>query len=262
MTNFIPAAVLSTLLACVAFALHAITPAGLAAAWLLCIIDTAIGGWQAFLILSLTFFLTAMADRYAGERADPGHVRRKSGKRDAIRILCNVGIASLAVVLAAVLHSRRFLTVYAAVMVESLADSLASKLGPLSEGLTVDICTFKKIAPGLSGGVSITGTAAAAIGSLIISLCLLLYPWSDWICVLSAAGCGFLGCMFDSAAGSLIQLKYRCPVCGSIVEGEIHCGQRTVQVKGMRFINNDMVNLLGNAFSFLLEIIFLAAIRY
>ena len=65
---------------------------------------------------------------------------------------------------------RGFMFVYAAVMAESLADSVASKIGPLTDGRTVDICTFRPAQAGISGAVSLAGTLAALMGSMCIGL--------------------------------------------------------------------------------------------
>ena len=55
--------------------------------------------------------------------------------------------------------------------------------------------------------------------------------------------------MFDSVLGSLVQVKYRCAVCGMVTERETHCGEKTLCVRGARWVSNDAVNLMSNAFS-------------
>ena len=59
----------------------------------------------------------------------------------------------------------------------------------------------------------------------------------------------FLGCMVDSILGSLVQRKNKCPVCGKITEKQIHCNSTTEHYSGVKAINNDMVNLICNAFA-------------
>ena len=51
----------------------------------LCLLITFAGGWTAFFVLAATFLLTVAADKLAGSRADPHGLRRKSGRRDAVR---------------------------------------------------------------------------------------------------------------------------------------------------------------------------------
>lgn len=255
--NFMLSCILPSVLAGVALWKKALTPAGTALAWVLSFGITYIGGAAAFAILTATFLLVIAADKAAGGRADPDGVRRKSGTRDAWRVLCNVGVGSVAMALYAVTCKRSFLYAYAAVMAESLSDSLASKIGPLSGGATVDLCSLRPMHPGLSGGVSVLGSGAGAAGAAIVGALCLLFPGVSYGKAAAIAAAGFAGCVFDSVLGSLAQVKYQCPACGMIVERETHCGVPTKACRGLRPINNDAVNLLSNLFSFLLAALFL-----
>ena len=248
--NIYLAVLLASALATLAIYKKAMTAGGVVAAWIMCIVITALGGPAAFAILAATFVLTVSADRLAGKRADPNGIRRKSGARDVSRVLCNIGFPTLAIMIFGITGKERFIFVYAAVMAESLSDSLASKLGPLSKGRTVDICTFRDTSPGLSGGVSGAGSAAAFAGAVVIGAISLVFEASSFKCGLLVALLGFSGCLFDSVLGSLAQVKYVCPVCGMVTERERHCGKSTVICKGFKPISNDAVNLLSNIFVF------------
>lgn len=253
--DFYLAVLLASALASLAIYAKAMTADGVAAAWIMCVIITSLGGPASFAILAATFILTVASDKLAGKRADPEGIRRKSGARDSYRILCNVGFPALAIIIYGITGEERFLLVYAAVMAESLSDSLASKLGPLSKGKTVDICTFRDISPGLSGGVSGAGSAAAFAGAIVIGGISTVFRASGFKYGLLAAILGFSGCLFDSILGSLAQVKYVCPVCGMVTERERHCGNNTVVCKGFKPISNDAVNLLSNLFVFLLSML-------
>lgn len=257
--SFLPALVLSSALAWLALWKKALTPWGTVLAWGMCLVICRMGGLPAFLILTVTFLATVAADKLAGKRADPSGLRRKSGKRDAVRVLCNVGIGTAMILLYGTLgksgHSPRFLLAYAAVMAESLSDSLASKLGPIGRGKTVDICTFREVGVGLSGGVSGAGSAAAALGAIVIGAICLLFPGADGKTALLVAALGSLGCLFDSVLGSRIQVKYRCPVCGALTERDRHCGVPGRVERGWHRVNNDTVNLLSNLFAAVLAIL-------
>lgn len=247
--NLSLALAVSSALAGLALWKKALTLWGTILAWGMSLAICVFGGLPAFLILAATFLLTVAADKIAGRQADPKGLRRKSGRRDAVRVACNVGVATATVLLYGILGEARFLFAYAAVMAETLSDSLASKLGPLGKGKTVDICTFRETGVGLSGGVSFTGSAAAALGAILIGALCLLFPVSDGIIALLVAAIGFAGCLFDSVLGSLAQVKYLCPVCGMLSEQDCHCGVPGEIVCGLRQINNDTVNLLSNLFS-------------
>ena len=54
---------------------------------------------------------------------------------------------------------------------------------------------------------------------------------------------GFFAAVCDSALGSGVQVKYRCPVCGTLTEKPVHCGVPGAAEKGVRWMTNDAVNL-------------------
>ena len=251
---------LSSALAGLSLWKRALTSAGTLLAWGMALAVCALGGLPAFLILAATFLGTVAADRLAGKRADPHRLRRKSGRRDVMRVLCNVGVGTAMILLSGLAGrpgppQSRFLLAYAAVMAESLSDSLASKLGPLGKGPTVDLLSFRPVDVGLSGGVSAAGCAAAALGALLIGGTTLLFPETGFKEALLVALTGFLGCLFDSVLGSALQVKYRCPVCGKISERECHCNTPGAVVKGFQPVSNDAVNLLSNGFTALLAVL-------
>lgn len=253
--NVFFAVLLSTALAGLAGYKKALTKGGILTAWILCIIISFFGGLPAFAILAVTFILVVAADKLVGKRADPNGIRRKSGARDAYRVLCNIALPSIAIMVYGITGKDSFLFAYAAVMAESLSDSLASKLGPMTNGKTIDICTFRKITPGLSGGISRAGSVAAFTGALVIGEMSLAFGfWASEYALLVAL-LGFSGCLFDSLLGSVAQVKYVCPVCGMVTERDSHCGKKTSICKGLKPINNDMVNLSSNAFVFVVSLL-------
>ena len=69
-----------------------------------------------------------------------------------------------------------------------------------------------------------------------------------------AAVCAFVGVMFDSLLGSLMQVKYRCMLCSKITERRTHCDLPTEQVGGVYFIDNDVVNFSSGFFTAALAI--------
>jgi uncharacterized membrane protein len=74
------------------------------------------------------------------------------------------------------------------------------------------------------------------------------------LCTLAGL-CAFVGVMIDSILGSLIQVKYKCPVCEEITEKPEHCGAPTQKYSGVSFVNNNAVNLISTAVSAALAIV-------
>ncbi|MGL4373112.1 MAG: DUF92 domain-containing protein, partial [Turicibacter sp.] len=56
---------------------------------------------------------------------------------------------------------------------------------------------------------------------------------------------GFLGSLVDSLLGALVQVKYQCVKCGLITENKIHHNQHCKQIKGIKYLTNDAVNLFS-----------------
>ena len=251
--RLIPALLLSTGLAALALWRGALTQDGTALAWLLCLAVTALGGGTAIAVLAVTLLATAAADRFAGERTDPTGVRRKSGSRDAARVACNVGVASGSMALFGLTGNAAFLCGFGGAMAESLADSLASKLGPLSKRPPRDICTGLPVPPGLSGGVSPLGTYAELIGAAIVAA-VCAVGWHNTALLPAVLASGFLGAVFDSVLGSRAQVKYRCAVCGNATERKTHCAAATIRVSGRTWVTNDAVNLMSNLFAAMLAV--------
>lgn len=235
----------SSLLALLAWHKRALTAVGSLVACALCVLISAAGGWTAFTVLAVTLLGTVAADKLAGDRADPGRVRRKRGTRGAVRVLCNVGVGAAAMGFCLITNRTAFAVAFAAVMAESLADSLASKIGPLSAAPPRDLCTGRPVPAGLSGGVTLLGTFTEVVGAAVIAAI-----WAagtrDLRAGLIVFTAGFLGAIADSAFGSRLQVKYRCAVCGAITERETHCDLRATPISGFARVNNDTVNFLSN----------------
>jgi len=138
-----------------------------------------------------------------------------------------------------------------------MSDTVSTEIGLYFGGEPVLITNPKRKVPkGYSGGVTLIGLLGGAIASIIFSFIAVIFldlynPLSYLILVLS----GFLGSIFDSFLGALIQAKYRCEKCGAIVETKLHCGYNTVLIKGYESIDNHMVNFLSSLFGGVLAVI-------
>ena len=97
--------------------------------------------------------------------------------------------------------------------------------------------------------MSFIGTFAALVGATLISTIAFMFGTVNLKLFFIVTAAAFLGSVFDSFLGSLFQVKYKCPVCGSLTEREEHCGSATVKVSGYSCIDNDIVNVLSSLFS-------------
>ena len=248
-TNYILPILLTPLILIFAIEKKALTSDGIVSAIAVDVILTLMLGNFGFGLL-LAFFVGGIAtDKIKKKSKKTGQkVKKKSECRNSIQVLAN----SLAAVICSVLYfitgNKAFLIAFVASFAEALADTSASGVGALSRK-AFDPFRMKSCPVGISGGMSVIGTCASAIGAILIALIAFASGVvSIWEASLVALG-GFLGGVFDSLLGSLLQVKYKCTVCGTIVEKKQHCGKSTEKHSGLAFVNNDMVNLLGTIFA-------------
>ncbi len=241
--------ILSLFLATIAYYKKAMTMNALILAFIFSCIITYYGGLASFLILCTVFLGTVIAGLIQPEkrRAKSKDIHAKGHAKDVQSIIANVMPGTLVLLL----NIPYMQVIYAALMAEAIADSLASDIGILSDKPPYNILTLKKSTHGLSGNISPLGMSAALIGSAIIGLIYFLFN-HNFTYFLIITICGFLGNLLDSFLGALLQVKYECPKCHIITEQENHCNTKTIRKSGNKFFNNDVVNLLTNALTGLL----------
>ncbi len=144
------------------------------------------------------------------------------------------------------------------------ADTLATEIGLLNPTPPRLITKpWETVPAGTSGGVSLMGEIATILGSLLIggTAALLAAPfWYSLIgapplfelinfapvtMVLVALFGGLVGCTIDSLFGATIQGHWRCQVCNKKTEKKVHCGESADYLRGNRFFDNNMVNLVS-----------------
>lgn len=241
--------ILAVLMAAASYRLKVLSLSGALGTILVGTIVFGLGGWP-FSIPLLFFFITstAMSKLKSDIKLKSLKIIEKAGPRDIRQVLANGGIASLCVIAITITGDERWFFLYLASLGVAAADTWATEIGTLLAGRPVSIINFKEVPPGSSGGVSIPGTLASIIGSwatVFISLPFTAYIRDLHILWYTSAA-GFTGAIIDSLLGATIQGVYRCSDCRAIVEVKYHCGIKADRIRGMRVINNDMVNFLSN----------------
>lgn len=248
---------LSLILAILAFIKKALTKPALILAFCFAIIICYCGNLKTYLILVIVFLGAIITKKIKQHNLySDQNLIEKSGAKDIYQIIANVSIGAILLLIYYLTNNEIFLISYSCVMAESLADTLASDIGVLSKKAPINIITFKKSTPGLSGNVSTLGFASALLGSTIISI---IFSFSNFklsiflIIILSS----FLGCLVDSLLGAALQVQYRCQKCQIITEKKYHCKTPTKYYKGLKIINNDVVNFISNTITMLISILLL-----
>jgi uncharacterized protein (TIGR00297 family) len=237
MTQLLFGFLLAILIAFSAYRAHSLSKSGAWGALLEGTIIFGLGGWQ-WAVLLLAFFIssTALTRLFGKQKAALNEKFEKGGVRDIGQVLANGGIAALFAGLHFFFPATSWTWMaFAASLAAVNADTWATELGVLNPaGPRLITRLRERVERGTSGGISVYGTLAAAGGAAFIALMAALVTFS-----------GLLGAMFDSILGATVQAIYRCPRCDKETEKHpVHtCNTRTVQVRGWKWLNNDMVNL-------------------
>ncbi len=212
------------------------------------------------LVLLITFLAgSVLVDKIKGIKKIEDSITKKCGPRDGIQVIANGLIPMFMTLLFAGTSQPAFLFGYIASLSESLADTAASGMGVFSNRV-VDIFRMRQTKKGLSGGMSVIGTVSALVASFIIPMIAFAFGVINWFLVIIIALSAFVGTVFDSLLGSLLQVKYKCKVCGEITEREQHCRKSTERLSGFVFWDNDVVNLFSSLFAALLTVVFVLVI--
>ncbi len=198
------------------------------------------GGWQAALVL-FAFFIPSVALSRLGRARKRALVDvGKHGARDAWQVLANGGVAALCA-LVAMRFGAPWLAAFAGAFAAASADTWGTEIGTLVRQAPRSILTFKPLATGMSGGVTVAGTLAEIAGATFVALVALLVGVAAFVPV--AVG-GIAGALVDSILGASLQSLRHCPACGRDCETDPHeCGSATVARRGLDWFGNDAVNL-------------------
>jgi uncharacterized membrane protein len=175
--------------------------------------------------LVVLFLLTFAATRFGrGEKEKLGVADDRSG-RNAAQVVANLGMAGVAAALALAIpltHDPKLLglagnlggnnrsldwstlcsVMLTAALAEATADTLSSELGEVLGGEPVLITTWRRVAPGTDGAISVAGTSAGVLGALLV---LVVASLTLRLSVSAAVASGVGACagfFFDSLLGA------------------------------------------------------------
>lgn len=260
MLNFFVGLISSFLIAYVAYKKSSLNKSGFFAAIVLGTGIYFFGGlW--FSVIMVAFFVSSSIltkfKNYNKDKLDK--INAKGGNRDYIQVMANGGIGLILAILYYFYSEPIFLLAYSISFAEATADTWASEVGVLSKKKPVSIINFKPLDKGMSGGISILGTTFAFLGASLIAGIYFIASISMYkdikqglISAIICAVIGFIGSIVDSVLGATVQAKYYCKDLNAITEKRVHKGKLNKLVKGITFINNDVVNLSSNLISVLI----------
>ncbi len=187
----------------------------------------------------------------------------KGGERDAAQVFANCLPPVFYVILLTFFSitdplSPLFIAV-ATYFASANADTFSTEIGILAKRAPRWVLNPRRtVEKGTSGGVTLLGSLAGALGSLEIAflhvLCVYLVASSsrsyfDIVIAISTVFIGGnLGNIIDSLLGASVQGYYFCPSCQIGTEKRIHVkcnGTKTYLIRGWKVISNDWVNLIA-----------------
>jgi uncharacterized protein (TIGR00297 family) len=245
----------ASVVAFVAFHRHTLSASGAIAATLIGALIVIGAGWWGGVIL-ISFFVTSSALSLIRAQRRLGTLDRHSRghRRDAVQVLANGGIATLMAIAFGLSEEARAFAAFAGALAAANADTWATEIGGMSGQTPRLILSGKKVAPGVSGGVTAAGLLASFAGGAGIGLVAALGIALGFVddgpsairMIVAATFGGFCGSIVDSIIGERYQAVYLCPACNLETEDRIHrCGADAKRLRGVSVINNDTVNGLA-----------------
>ena len=205
-----------------------LTAGGAAAGWLVGVVVLIGTGWAGGAVLA-AFFVS-------------GSVVSSGERRNERQVLANGGPAAAGALLG-ILEPGLGLWIVTGSLAGAAADTWATGIGARSRTPPRLIGFGLRVAPGTSGGMTALGSAGAAAGALFVAAVGALAGRAPALLPLGTL-VGFAGMVADSALGALWQGRFRCPDCDEATERRVHrCGARTRHAGGLRWLDNDAVNL-------------------
>jgi uncharacterized protein (TIGR00297 family) len=199
-------------------------------------------GW---IVLLLTLFITStLLSRWRRPARDlllEGIVE-KGGARDAMQVLANGAVFAVSAVAFLVWPSATWMATAAGAIAAATADTWSTEIGTVAGGAPRHILNGSVLSPGMSGGITVAGSAAAVLAAFVIAGVVGLVAWP--LSTLSIVAGGVGGALVDSVLGATIQERRWCEHCGQSTERRVHgCGATTVVRGGLGGFTNDVVNL-------------------
>ena len=239
---------LAALIAFVARRARSLTVGGAAVATVVGTVAVA-AGWNWGVLLIVYFASSTLLSRSgrALKEARTALIVEKGGERDAVQVLANGAIFTGAAIAMLVRPDVRWVALGAGSLAAAAADTWATEIGTLYGGEPRSILSWRRVPAGTSGGITPIGTLAAVSGAMFVAIVAVLLGWTSAVARHIALG-GVFGALFDSVLGATVQSRRWCESCGRETERTTHdCGALTRPLRGMNWLDNDLVNFLSNA---------------
>lgn len=157
-----------------------------------------------FWVLLVVFFVTLAATRAGTSRKRKLEMAGDAGGRSASQVVSNLGVTGLALALPDFGHA--YLLALAA-LTEVAADTTSSEIGAAFASRAVLITTWRTVAPGTDGGVSLKGTLAGTAATAITIAGMSALGLASSLGAIAIAGSALGGMFVDSLLGATLEQR-------------------------------------------------------
>jgi uncharacterized protein (TIGR00297 family) len=203
------AAAVNAALAGAAYAARTVNRSGVVAGFLVGFVIYAFLSWQGYLLLMAFFVIGSACTKFGYRKKAAARLAQEDkGRRGARHALANAGVATACAVFATMTgHPVLFALAFAGAFATAAADTSSSEIGQLLGRRTYLVTTFRPVPRGTEGAVSLEGTLAGVLASLVIAAlgaALGLFSWKGVPVVVFAA---FVGITFESVVGAALEKR-------------------------------------------------------
>lgn len=198
-----------------------LTSAGWVHAWILGVLIWGCLGWRGYVIVVFYFLVGSGVTRIGkAEKEAAGIAEKRGGARGPENVwgsaftgmLCGLGVFFLQNFFPNQLEILSWIPLlllgYVASFSTKLSDTCASEIGKAYGKSTFLITTFKPVPKGTEGAVSLEGTLAGVVASILVSVLGwsigLIHPWGILWSVIAA----FIATNLESVIGATLQTKF------------------------------------------------------
>ncbi|ABW29647.1 Integral membrane protein [Acaryochloris marina MBIC11017] len=190
-----------------------LTPTGLVHAWILGVIVWGVLGWPGYGVV-LFYFLAGSAVTKIGmaEKEAAGIAEKRSGARGPENVWGSAASSTLCALATLVvpLPYRPLLCLgYVSGFSTKLSDTTASEIGKAYGNRTFLITTLRLVPRGTEGAVSLEGTVAGMLASVVIALLAWAVGLIDWIGVVWCVIAAFIATNLESVIGATVQSQFK-----------------------------------------------------
>ena len=202
------------------------------------------GGIPGGILLALFFVSGSILTQINHSRGHPDPAAGVKQGRNARQVCANGLWAAIGALLIRGQPAEGWAIVTGA-LTAAQSDTWATEFGVLSTVRPRSIVTWRLVETGSSGGVTVLGTLGGVLGGLVLLGAALGAGVPRFAAVAGLAG-GLLGMVADSLLGASLQGRFYCDRCNQKTELRTHrCGTPTRRLAGLRWLDNDGVNLLA-----------------